>query len=71
MDTIPPNYASTTTQQRGSGKPLLEDRNSSFLQQWKKQIVVDVFPCRQGSIEAFIDSGVGYSIPGWVTDALM
>jgi hypothetical protein len=28
------------------------------------------FPCRQGTIEAFIDSGVGYSIPGWVSDAL-
>jgi hypothetical protein len=28
------------------------------------------YPCRQGTIEAFIDSGVGYSIPGWVTDAL-
>ncbi len=28
------------------------------------------FPCRQGTIEAYIDSGVGYSIPGWVTDAL-
>lgn len=27
-------------------------------------------PCRQGTIEAFIDSGVGYSLPGWVTDAI-
>ena len=28
------------------------------------------FPCRQGTIEAFIDSGVGYSLPGWITDAI-
>jgi hypothetical protein len=28
------------------------------------------FPCRQGTIEADIDSGIGYSIPGWVTDAI-
>ena len=28
------------------------------------------FPCRQGTIEAYIDTGVGYSIPGWVTDAI-
>jgi hypothetical protein len=28
------------------------------------------FPCRQGTIEAFIDTGVGYSLPGWATDAI-
>jgi hypothetical protein len=28
------------------------------------------FPCRQGTIEAFIDSGVGYQIPGVITDAI-
>lgn len=28
------------------------------------------WPCRQGTIEAFADSGVGYSIPGWAADAV-
>lgn len=28
------------------------------------------FPCRQGTIQAFIDTGVGYSLPGWATDAI-
>ncbi len=28
------------------------------------------FPCRQGTIEADMDTGVGYSIPGWATDAI-
>jgi hypothetical protein len=31
---------------------------------------VETFPCQQGTIEAFIDSGVGYSIPHWVSDAV-
>jgi hypothetical protein len=31
---------------------------------------VETFPCQQGTIDAFIDSGVGYSIPHWVTDAI-
>ena len=28
------------------------------------------FPCRQGTIEAFIDSGVGYQLPAVITDAI-
>lgn len=28
------------------------------------------FQCRQGTIEVFIDSGVGYSLPGFVVDVL-
>jgi hypothetical protein len=28
------------------------------------------FPCRQGTIEAVLYSGVGYSVPVWVTDAV-
>ena len=28
------------------------------------------FPCGAGTIEAFLDSGVGYAIPQWVTDAI-
>ena len=28
------------------------------------------FPCKQGTIQAFIDTGVGYSLPGWATDAI-
>ncbi len=28
------------------------------------------FPCGAGTIEAYIDSGVGYAIPQWVTDAI-
>jgi hypothetical protein len=27
-------------------------------------------PCTQGTIEVFIDSGVGYSLPGFVIDVL-
>jgi hypothetical protein len=28
------------------------------------------FACRQGTIESFIDSGIGYSIPQWVSSAI-
>ena len=28
------------------------------------------FACRQGTIEIYIDAGVGYSIPGWAVDAI-
>jgi hypothetical protein len=28
------------------------------------------FPCRQGTIESYIDSGIGYSIPQWVSSAI-
>jgi hypothetical protein len=28
------------------------------------------FPCGSGTIEAYLDSGVGYAIPQWVTDAI-
>jgi hypothetical protein len=28
------------------------------------------FPCRQGTIDIMLDTGVGYSIPKWVTDAI-
>jgi hypothetical protein len=28
------------------------------------------WPCKQGTIEAMLDTGVGYSLPGWVTDAI-
>jgi hypothetical protein len=28
------------------------------------------FPCGAGTIEAYLDSGVGYAIPQWVTDAI-
>jgi hypothetical protein len=28
------------------------------------------FPCRQGTIEAYIDSGVGYQLPAVITDAI-
>jgi hypothetical protein len=28
------------------------------------------FTCRQGTIQAFIDTGVGYTLPGWAADAI-
>jgi hypothetical protein len=28
------------------------------------------FPCRKGTIESYIDSGIGYSIPQWVSSAI-
>ena len=30
----------------------------------------EAWPCRQGTIEVYIDSGVGYSLPGFVVDVL-
>ncbi|MHB8655047.1 MAG: hypothetical protein ACYDA9_14355 [Terriglobia bacterium] len=30
----------------------------------------EAFPCKQGTIEVFIDSGVGYSLPGFVVDVI-
>ena len=30
----------------------------------------EAWPCRQGTIEVYIDSGVGYSLPGFVVDIL-
>lgn len=27
-------------------------------------------PCRQGTVETWLDSGVGYAIPQWITDAI-
>lgn len=30
----------------------------------------EAFPCRQGTVEVYIDSGVGYSLPGFVVDVI-
>ena len=30
----------------------------------------EAFPCRQSTIEVYIDSGVGYSLPGFVVDVI-